>query len=290
MEDYLMEPQIYLISLYLSVEEKFKEAVAGRRLRSRGFEPALSDVELITIELFGEYQGHGNDKSIWRYIQTHWLDWFPKLGSYKNFTKHCANLCWVKELILKDLTKSKRGETYIIDGLPMPICKFARAKRCKLFQTVASFGHCASQRQTYYGFEGHLIVTTTGEIREFSLSPAKDGEREVALDMVEDLWGDMLADKGYVGEDFTQQMAIRGIKMHTPLRDNMKDERSREFVKFIMNKRRYIETIIGKLVEQFTLVQNKARDIWRLSNKIYRKLLSYTFALQFHGSTRFLES
>lgn len=285
-----MESQIYLISLYLAVEKKFKEVIGDRPLRSRGFEPALSDVELITIELFGEYQGYGNDKSIWRYIQNHWLDWFPKLGSYKNFTKHCANLCWVKELILQSLTKPKPGETYIVDGLPMPICKFARAKRCKLFQSVASFGYCAAQKQTYYGFEGHLIVTTAGEIRAFSLSPAKGGEREAALDMVEDLYGDMLADKGYIGDDFTQQMAMQGITMHTPLRDNMKDERPREFVKLIMDKRRYIETIIGKLVEQFSLVQNKARDMWRLSNKIYRKLLSYTFALQFHGSTRFLES
>jgi len=285
-----METQVYLISLYLAVEEKFREIVRGRCLRSRGFEPALSDVELITIELFGEYQGHGNDKSIWRYIRTHWLEWFPKLGSYKNFTKHCANLCWVKELIFKDLTKPKPGETYIIDGLPMQICKFARARRCKLFQGVASFGYCAAKKQTYYGFEGHLIVATSGEIREFSLSAANGGERNAALDMVENLSGDMLADKGYVGTGFTQEMAAQGIKMHTPLRDNMKDKRLPDMVKLIMNKRRYIETIIGKLVEQFNLVQNKARDMWRLSNKIYRKLLSYMFALQFHGSTRFLES
>ncbi len=100
----------------------------------------------------------------------------------------------------------------------------------------------------------------------------------------------ILADKGYLGEEFTQQMAGQGIKMHTPLRDNMKDKRSPEMVKSIMNERRYIETIIGKLVEQFTLADNKARDMWRLSNKIYRKLLSYTFALKFLGSTRFLES
>ncbi|MCP4935468.1 MAG: hypothetical protein GY927_15005 [bacterium] len=61
-----MESQIYLISLYLSVEKKFKEVVGERFLRSRGFAPALSDVEHITIELFGEYQGHGNDKAMSR--------------------------------------------------------------------------------------------------------------------------------------------------------------------------------------------------------------------------------
>ena len=41
-------------------------------------------------------------------------------------------------------------------------------------------------------------------------------EREAALYMVDDLSGNMLADKGYLGEDFTQEMAARGIVMHTP--------------------------------------------------------------------------
>ena len=70
----------------------------------------------------------------------------------------------------------------------------------------------------------------------------------------------------------------------------MKDSRAPELVKTIMDQRRYIETIIGKLVEQFSLVANKARDLWHLSNRIYRKLLSYMFALRLIGSTRFLES
>ncbi|MCP4079311.1 MAG: hypothetical protein GY743_03615 [Planctomycetaceae bacterium] len=91
----------------------------------------------------------------------------------------------MKELILRDLTKPEPGETYIIDGLPMRICKFARARRCKLFQGVASFGYCVAQKQTYYGFEGHFIVATNGEIRAFALSAANADERETALDMVE---------------------------------------------------------------------------------------------------------
>jgi transposase len=285
-----MESQLYLISLYLSVEAIFRRHFGGVQLRSRGFTPALSDVEVITIELFGEFQGHGNDKSIWRYIGEHWLAWFPRLGSYKNFAKHCANLMGVKALIFEALTTPKAGDVFIVDGLPIPVCKFARAKRCKLFQGVAAFGFCAAKRETYYGFEGHLIVTTGGEIRRISLTPANAGEREAALHMVADLSGDMLADKGYVGAEFTRQMAERGIRMHTPLRDNMNDERPPELVKTIMDQRRYIETIIGKLVEQFSLLANKARDFWHLSNKIYRKLLSYMLALQIIGSTRFLES
>ncbi|MCP4079310.1 MAG: hypothetical protein GY743_03610 [Planctomycetaceae bacterium] len=59
-----METQVYPISRYLAVEGEFRKIAEGQRLHNRSFEPALSDIELITIELFGEYQGHGNDKSI----------------------------------------------------------------------------------------------------------------------------------------------------------------------------------------------------------------------------------
>lgn len=285
-----MEPQIYLISLYLAVESIFQKIVGQKRLRQRGFEPALSDVEVITIELFGEYQGYSDDKKIWRYIRDHWLEWFPGLGSYKNFTRHCANLMIIKQMIFEEMSRPQPGESYIADGLPMPICKFARAKRCKLFQSVASFGYCAAKKEHYYGFKGHLVITTTGEIRMFSLTPANESERQALLDMAGGLSGNMLADKGYIGEDFTEQMAAQGIVMHTPLRKNMHDDRPKALVKMLMNKRRFIETIIGKLVGQFNLASCKARDLWRLSNRIYRKLLSYTFALKLNGSTRFLES
>lgn len=285
-----MESQLYLIGLYLVVEEKFEQVVGNVRLRRRGFPPALSDVEVITILMFGEYQGYGDDKKIWRYVQNHWLEWFPKLGSYKNFTKHCAKLAPITQRIYALVTQPKRDEIYIVDGLPMPVCKLARNKSCKLFPDFANIGYCASQKEYYYGFHGHLIITTTGEIRGFMLTPASGSERGALLEMVEELEGNMLADKGYIGEFFEAQMAEKNIKMHTPLRKNMKETRPPEFVKRVMNRRRYIETIIGKLLDQFSLLKSKARNSLTLSAKICRKLLSFSFALQIHGSTRFLES
>ena len=285
-----MESQLYLIGLYLAVEQKFKQVVGNVCLRQRGFPPALSDIEVITILLFGEYQGYGDDKKIWRYTKNHWLEWFPKLGSYKNFAKHCAKLSCITERIYERVTEPKLGESYIVDGLPMPVCKLARKGRCKLFPGFANTGYCASQKEYYYGFHGHLIITTTGEIRRFMLTPASGNEREALLEMVNGMEGNMLADKGYIGKFFTAQMAQKNIIMHTPLRRNMKETRPLKFVKKLMNKRRYIETIIGKLIDQFSLLANKARDYTSLSAKICRKLLSFSFALQIHGSTRFLES
>lgn len=285
-----MEPEDYLIWLYLEVEALFKQVVGDRRLRESGPMPRLSDVEVITIELFGEYQGHGNDKAIWRYIHDHWISHFPALGSYKNFAKHCANLMVVKEKMMSLLTApADNDQFYIVDGVPVPVCKFARARRCKLFRGIASFGYCAAKAETFYGFKGHLVIAGTGAIRGFNLTPANGCERQAVLEMDMNISGDMLADKGYLGKDFSAAMKNEhNIIVHTPLRDNMPDARPKEFLRTIMNKRRYIESVLNKLIDQFSLIQNKARDIWHLSNKIFRKLLSFSLALKFHGSTQFL--
>src|SRR4051795_3682990 len=67
----------------------------AHRLRSRGPTPELTDVESLTIEIFGETLGLNSDASIWRYACDHLRDWFPGLGTEWNFVRRCANLCWL---------------------------------------------------------------------------------------------------------------------------------------------------------------------------------------------------
>jgi len=287
-----MELEEYIIWTYVKVEEFYREITKDRKLRQRGFPPGLSDVEVITIEIFGEYQGFGDDKAIWRYIRDHWSAWFPKLPSYKNFAKHCANLMSVKQEMQERLSQIDQGDPILlVDGVPLPVCHFARAPRCRSFGDAASFGYCAAKKETYYGFKGHMVIAASGHIRAFILTPANADEREALLhDLPASIRGHMIGDKGYIGKTFKAAMQQRGITLHTPLRDNMKDPRPRDFVVTLMNTRRYIETVFAKLIGQFSLTSIKARNLWHLSNKISRKLLAYSFALAFHGSTRFLQN
>jgi len=284
-----MELEDYIIWLYLEVERFYEGIVKGGRLRQRGFAPGLSDIEVITIELFGEYQGYGDDKAIWRYMKDHWLAWFPRLSSYKTFAKHCANLMCIKQEMQRQLSSENDADLFLVDGVPIPVCAFARANRHKSFKGVASYGYCAAKKERYFGFKGHMVITPHGDIRAFILTAANQDEREALFDLPASIKGDMIGDKGYLGQAFKAAMAERGLAIHTPLRDNMHDTRPRPFVRAIMNMRRYIETIFAKLIGQFSLASIKARNLWHLSNKIGRKILSYSMALKFHGSTRFCQ-
>jgi hypothetical protein len=55
-----------LITVSLWVCDHLDRIVGGARLRHRGFEPKLSDAEVLTMEIFGELLGLRSDAAIWR--------------------------------------------------------------------------------------------------------------------------------------------------------------------------------------------------------------------------------
>ena len=52
-----MDRDYFIIMVYCLVCEHYQAIVSKRRLRQRGFAPALTDEEVITMEICGEYWG-----------------------------------------------------------------------------------------------------------------------------------------------------------------------------------------------------------------------------------------
>ena len=66
-----MSVEDFIIYVYCCVDDACQKLVRSP-LRSRGFMPKLSDAEVITMEIVGEFMGKDQDKSIWRYFRNHW--------------------------------------------------------------------------------------------------------------------------------------------------------------------------------------------------------------------------
>ena len=127
-----MDQEELIITVYLMIEKVYKELTADRPLRRGGFPPALTDIELLTMEIVGEIEGRNGDRAIWRYFNSHWCAWFPALPAYKTFAKQCANLCCIKQRILARLVPAS-DTVHILDGVPMPVCHNARANRSRIW-------------------------------------------------------------------------------------------------------------------------------------------------------------
>ena len=56
----------------------------------------------------------------------------------------------------------------------------------------------------------------------------------------------------------------------------MHDTRNPAWIALLKRLRRLIETVIGQLVERFSIEKVRARDLWHLTSRINRKLLAHT--------------
>ena len=73
------------------------------------------------------------------------------------------------------------GEAFIIDSMPLPVCKRVRARRCNKVRGKAYCGYCAAKKEKFFGWRLHLICTADGIPVASDLLPASELCCSVAL-------------------------------------------------------------------------------------------------------------
>ncbi len=236
----------FIIAVYCLVDDIFKALTSSLVLRARGFNSGLSDAEVIAMEIIAEYQGIDSDQAIWNYFNRHWRTWFPHLPGRSSFIRHSANLWQYKQLIQKELATQLgafKEDVHLIDSLPMRLCCITYAARCQSFQGIASYEYCAAKDEHFYGFRSHFNVSLRGVITGFSITPANADERTALWEITQGIKGLLIGDKGYLSLDLKRDRVAKRIQLVTPLRSNMKDNRSKEQIQLEQRLRRLIGTV-----------------------------------------------
>ena len=279
-----MPTEEFIINVYCLIDDLYNKLFPNP-IRTRGFKPKLSDSEVITIEIVGEWLGYHKDKDIWKYFRRHWLHFFPNIPARTKLASQGANLWSVKQKLTERLVHMLDADcdnVHLIDGFPIEVCGRTRAPRRKIFNDEVDYGYCASKKKSFFGFQGHLLITMSGIPVSMSLTPANIDERDAAYDMLNSIEGLLLGDKGYIRPAFKEDCEAVGINLQTPLRKNMQDKRPKQFVRLLMRVRRRIETVIGQLASYFDMEYAGCRNIWHLTARIARKLLAYNAGVFFN--------
>jgi len=277
-----MERDIFIISVYCLVVEIMQNIETSYNLRQKGFPPKLTDAEVITIEICGEFFKLHEDTEIYNYFKCHYLDFFPNLPSRTTFVRQSANL-WQVKLLCQSIMVSRAGQktdaVQSIDTLPLPVCTWTRGgRRDKRFATLADYGHCAAKNLDYYGFKLGLRISRAGMITHFPLLSARAHDINHLGILIEGFCGTVPADLGFLDE-YQQQLwfDIQQTQVITPLRSNM--ETSPEQVKLVKKTkywRKLVETVGSQLTDRFQIAKIKVKDLWHYQNRIFRKILSHT--------------
>ena len=112
----------YIISVYCILDDLVKKY--PEKLRKRGRHTRLTDAEVITMEVVGEFLCLHCDNRIHQYFRTYWAEWFPGMGSRTAFARQAANLWGLKQWLCRAIAGQHFPDGVglsVVDGLLMPL-------------------------------------------------------------------------------------------------------------------------------------------------------------------------
>jgi hypothetical protein len=189
-----------------------------------------------------------------------------------------ANLWVIKRRLWRELL-NRIGfdpEVSLIDSFPLPVCRFARAYRCHVLAEESAFGYDEMSKQTFYGLRAHLHVAWPGVIVSVDLAPADVHELRLAEGLLQETKGWALGDRNYWSPQLAGQLEDEGLRLLAPYKSKKREEEP--WPRWLVQKRRRIETVISQLVERYGAKKVWARDRWHLTSRWLRKILSHTMS------------
>ena len=276
-----MDRDTFIITVYCLVVEHYEHFTAQRPLRHGGFAPQLTDAEVITMEICGEYFKLPTDKDIFAYFRTHYRHFFPALSERTRFVRQTADLWQIKALIQQRLTQlsgQAADPVQAIDTLPLPVCTYTRSARDRCFKPQADYGHCAAKKLDYYGFKLGLRISRIGMIIHGPLLAARPHDINHLEVLVEGFCGVVPADKGFIDAFRHHLLATRhDIVILTPARARMAiPPHSRALLRASARWRKRIETVGSHLTERFGVARIRVHDLWHYQHRLIRKILAHT--------------
>ena len=272
-----MDLNTFIVSVFCLIDDRIED----RALRARGPLPKLSDAEVLTIEVVGEFLGIDTDEGIFRYFRRHYGEWFPTLAEVHRttFARQAANLWKVKERLWQELLSLAPHDPTlaICDSMPLPACLFARAYRCKRFRGEAAFGKDTLLRQTFYGFRVHMRVAWPGVITRLCVAPANAHELHLLAELVELTSGIVIGDRNYHSPKTKEELASMAVELLAPYSSKKRDPNPKRSA--LLSRFRYrIDTVFSQLTGRYSVKRVWAKDLWHLASRLLRKVLSHTVA------------
>lgn len=278
----------YLLHLFYLIDSELK-ALNLPPLRRRGPDPRLHDSEVITIELAGEFLGIDTDKGIWQHFRRHHAGEFPALlrTDRTRFARHAADLWRVKQLLqerMATLLLPAQDPLFaqplsLLDSFPLRVCRFKRAPGHKLFRGVAAYGRDPTGEHLFFGFRVHLRCTDRGFCAAATIAPANVTDWPMVLELLPPQAGEAIGDRSYWKpreREWLEQQ--HGLQLHAPFRKESSDPAPQRSA-LLTRLRQIIEPVIGQLATRFHCQRTWARDLWHLTSRVTRKLLSHTTAV-----------
>lgn len=241
--------------------------------------PNLSDLELISLTILADFKSIDSEHQLFREIKGWEIETKIERSVYNRRKRKLFP--YIEKLRIKIAEKFNEFENYfVIDSMPLEVCRMARSSRSKICKEVdyaiPNKGFCASQNLHFYGYKLHAICTINGVFQSFDLSPASVHDIHYLQDIKTQLSDFViLGDKGYLSQTIQLDLFNEvNIELETPKRKNQKDYKP-QFYQFKKYRKR-IETLFSQLCDQFMIRRNYAKSFEGFKTRILAKITTLT--------------
>jgi DDE family transposase len=263
-----------LTALYVRVDDLLPKR------RGPGRPPRITDAELIALAVAQMFLGIPNDRRFLALAGWRLGHLFPYLPRQPGYNKRLRSLAPTIARVITHLAVTSPSfcdNLRLLDSTPVPCGQSRETARRSELAGHAAYGWCKSHSRYFWGFRLYLLCAPDGMPICFELAPANAPERVVAAEMLArvDLEGyTVMADKGFVGEEFEHLMAGLGARF---LRPDRRDEPHHNGS--LGPVRQWIESVIWTCKGQLTLEAHGGRTLQGLCTRVALRLLALAAGL-----------
>lgn len=94
-----------------------------------------------------------------------------------------------------------------MDSFPLALCQPIRNHSAKIFNDCADIGYNAAKNFWFYGFKVHMLVTLSGIVLNYVMTPASVHDIKVVDELLEGCKQSVvLADLGYLSQELKDRL------------------------------------------------------------------------------------
>lgn len=246
----------------------------GKRVKKVTRMMGMTLSELLTIELLYQRSPCKNFKYFYQsYLQLYRSE-FPHLVSYNRFVELKPRILSYLMLMIRWFCEQseKTGIAYI-DATSVTVCHSKRISRHKVFKGLARLGK--TTKGWFFGLKLHLVINEKGQLHNLKITQGNTDDRTPVLDLVEGLEGLLFGDKGYIKSELFQELYVKGLKLVTGIKKNMKNKLMPWMEKVLLKKRSIIETVFSVLKHTLELEHTRHRSTANALVHILTTLITY---------------
>jgi hypothetical protein len=234
----------------------------------------LSMSELMTIVILFHSSGYRTFKHYYNSFVTSSLkSYFHELVSYRSFNKLMKQLVLPLFVFQQTIAGKTEGIAFI-DSTVLSVCHICRASSHKVFRNIAKKGK--STTGWFFGMKLHLVINHKAEIVSWIITPGNIDDRKPVPYLVQNLFGKVFGDRGYIGKELFERLYADGIQLITRLKLNMKNILMDVFDKLLLYKRGIIESVNNQLKIVCQIDHHRHRSVVNFMTNLISGLVAYS--------------